>query len=94
MAVTAGKADIVDAVAEKTGLTKKDAHSALNAVLEAIVDSLQRGERVQLTGFGTFETRHRKERKGSNLITGEELIIPACTVPAFKAGKALKEAVK
>jgi DNA-binding protein HU-beta len=94
MAVTAGKTDIVDAVAEKTGLTKKDAQSAVDAMLEAIVDSLQRGERVQLTGFGTFETRERKERKGSNIQTGEEIIIPASTVPAFKPGKALRDAVK
>jgi DNA-binding protein HU-beta len=84
----------VDAVAEKTGLTKKDAQSAVDAMLEAIVDSLQRGERVQLTGFGTFETRERKERKGSNIQTGEEIIIPASTVPAFKPGKALRDAVK
>ncbi|NLJ35339.1 MAG: HU family DNA-binding protein [candidate division WS1 bacterium] len=94
MAVTAGKTDIIDAVAEKTGLTKKDAQSAVDAMLEAIVDSLQRGERVQLTGFGTFETRERKERKGSNIQTGEEIIIPASTVPAFKPGKALRDAVK
>jgi len=94
MAVTAGKSDIVDAVAEKTGLTKKDAQSALDAVLEGITESLQRGERVQLTGFGTFETRYRRERKGKNLQTGETIMIPATTVPAFKAGKALKEAVK
>jgi len=94
MAVTAGKSDVVDAVAEKTGLTKKDAQSALDAVLEAITESLQRGERVQLTGFGTFETRYRRERMGKNLQTGETITIPATTVPAFKAGKALKEAVK
>ncbi len=94
MAVTAGKSDIVDAVAEKTGLTKKDAQSALEAVLEAVTESLQRGERVQLTGFGTFETRYRRERMGKNLQTGETITIPATTVPAFKAGKALKEAVK
>ncbi len=94
MAVTAGKSDIVDAVAEKTGLTKKDAQSALDAVLEAVTESLQRGERVQLTGFGTFETRYRKERRGKNLQTGETIMIPATTVPAFKAGKALKDAVK
>ena len=94
MAVTAGKSDIVDAVAEKTGLTKKDAQSALDAVLEAVSESLQRSERVQLTGFGTFQTRYRRERMGKNLQTGESILIPATTVPAFKAGKALKEAVK
>ncbi len=94
MAVTAGKSDIVDAVAEKTGLTKKDAQSALDAVLDAVTEALQRRERVQLTGFGTFESRYRKERKGKNLQTGATIIIPASNVPAFKAGKALKDAVK
>lgn len=94
MAVTSGKSDIADAIAEKTGLTKKDSAEALDAVVEAITEALQRGERVQLTGFGTFETRYRKARKGKNLRTGETIDIPARTVPAFKAGKALKEAVK
>lgn len=94
MAVTAGKADIIDVVAEKTGMTKKDAGDVLEATLEAITEALQRSERVQLTGFGTFETRGRKERKGKNLRTGETITIPAATVPAFKAGKALKDAVK
>ena len=94
MAVTAGKSDIADAIAEKTGLTKKDAQSALNAFVEAVTESLQRGERVQLTGFGTFETRDRKERKGKNLQTGETITIPATTVPAFRSGRALKDAVK
>ncbi|MFO7945866.1 MAG: HU family DNA-binding protein [Armatimonadota bacterium] len=92
--ITTGKTDIVDAVAEKTGFTKKDSQAALDATLEAIQDALQRGERVQLTGFGTFETRDRKARKGKNLQTGEEITIPATTVPAFRAGKTLKEAVK
>lgn len=94
MAVTAGKADIVDVVAEKTGMTKKDAGDVLEATLEAITEALQRSERVQLTGFGTFETRMRKERKGKNLQTGATITIPAANVPAFKAGKALKDAVK
>ncbi len=94
MAVTSGKSDIADAIAEKTGLTKKDSAEALEAAVEAITEALQRGERVQLTGFGTFETRNRKARKGKNLQTGETIDIPARTVPAFKAGKALKEAVK
>ncbi|HCU37564.1 MAG TPA: hypothetical protein DGT21_19660 [Armatimonadetes bacterium] len=94
MAVTAGKADIVDVVAEKTGMTKKDAGDVLEATLEAITEALQRSERVQLTGFGTFETRVRKERKGMNLQTGATITIPEAKVPAFKAGKALKDAVK
>lgn len=94
MAVTAGKADIVDAVAEKTGMTKKDALGAVDAVVDSIVDALQRGERVQLTGFGTFEIRQRRERMGKNPQSGEQIVIAACKVPAFKAGKALKDAVK
>ena len=94
MAVTAGKAYIVYVFFEKTGMTKKDAGDVLEATLEAITEALQRSERVQLTGFGTFETRGRKERKGKNLQTGETITIPAATVPAFKAGKALKDAVK
>ena len=94
MAVTSGKSDIADAIAEKTGLTKKDSAEALDAIVESITEALQRGERVQLTGFGTFETRYRKARKGKNLQTGATIDIPARTVPAFKAGKALKEAVR
>lgn len=94
MAVTAGKSDIVDAIAQKTNLTKKDAGEALDATIEAITAALQRGERVQLTGFGSFEVRDRKERKGNNLQTGETITIPASKVPAFKAGKGLKDAVK
>ncbi len=94
MAVTSGKADIADAIAERTGLTKRDSAEALAAAVEAITEAMQRGERVQLTGFGTFETRDRKARKGKNLQTGETIDIPARRVPAFKAGKTLKEAVK
>ncbi len=94
MAVTAGKSDIVDAIAEQTDLTKKDAGEALDAAIEAITAALQRGERVQITGFGTFEVRDRKERKGKNLQTGETITIPASKAPAFKAGKGLKDAVK
>lgn len=92
--ITTGKADIVDHVAEKTGFTKKDSQAALDAVLDSIQAALQRGERVQLTGFGTFETRERSARKGKNPATGEEMEIPAMTIPAFRAGKNLKEAVK
>lgn len=92
--ITTGKSDIVDHVAEKTGFTKKDSREALNAVLDSITAALQRGERVQLTGFGTFETRERSARKGKNPSTGEEMEIPAMTIPAFRAGKNLKDAVK
>jgi DNA-binding protein HU-beta len=94
MATTIGKADLVDVVAEKTGLTKKDAAAALEAALGAVVASLKRGDKVQLTGFGTFEVRERKARKGKNLRTGATIDIPASKVPAFKAGKTLKDTIR
>lgn len=87
------KTDLVNAVAEKAELTKKDAEKAVNAVFASIEEALARGEKVQLVGFGTFEVRDRAERTGRNPKTGEEILIPASKVPAFKPGKALKEAV-
>ncbi|NLW23686.1 MAG: HU family DNA-binding protein [Clostridia bacterium] len=88
------KTELISSVAEKTDLTKKDAEKAVNAVFAAIEEALARGEKVQLVGFGTFEVRDRKERTGRNPQTGEEIVIPAAKVPAFKAGKSLKEAVE
>ena len=88
------KTELINAVAEKTELSKKDATSAVDAVFEVITSSLQEGEKVQLIGFGNFEVRERAARKGRNPQTGEEIEIPASNVPAFKPGKALKEAVK
>lgn len=88
------KTELISSVAEKTDLTKKDAEKAVNAVFAAIEEALARGEKVQLVGFGTFEVRDRKERTGRNPQTGEEITIPAAKVPAFKAGKSLKEAVE
>lgn len=88
------KADLVAAVADKTNFTKKDAELAINAILEAVEESLVKGEKVQLIGFGTFETRERKARQGRNPRKPEETIdIPASKAPVFKAGKALKDAV-
>ncbi len=87
------KTDLVNSVAEKAELTKKDAEKAVNAVFASIEEALKKGEKVQLVGFGTFEVRERGERKGRNPQTGEEITIAAAKVPAFKAGKALKEAV-
>jgi DNA-binding protein HU-beta len=87
------KGDLINAVVEKTGLTKKDTEKAVNAVFEIIKDSLGQGESVKLVGFGTFETRERAARLGRNPQTGEEIQIPSAVVPAFKAGKALKESV-
>lgn len=88
------KAELVAAVAEKTGFTKKDAEVAINAMVASIEDALVNGDKVQLIGFGTFETRERKARQGRNpRKPGETIEIPASTAPVFKAGKALKDAV-
>ena len=87
------KAELISVMAEKSGLTKKDSEKALNSFIEAVEEALVKGEKVQLVGFGTFEVRERSARKGRNPQTGEEIDIPAASVPAFKAGKALKDAV-
>lgn len=87
------KTELVASVAEKAGLTKKDSEKAVNAVLAAVSESLEKGEKVQLVGFGTFEVRERKARKAQNPQTKKEITIPATKVPAFKAGKGLKEVV-
>lgn len=87
------KSELVANVAEKTGLTKKDAEKAVGAVFDTISETLVAGEKVQLIGFGTFEVRDRKERQGQNPQTKKPIVIPATKVPAFKAGKTLKEAV-
>ncbi len=88
------KSDLIQAVVEKSGLTKKDSASAVDAMLEGISDSLAKGDKVQLIGFGTFEVRSRQAREGRNPATGEAIKIEASKVPAFKAGKALKDMVK
>lgn len=87
------KAELVAAVAEKTGLSKKDSEKAMNATFDAITESLEAGEKVQLVGFGVFEVKERGARIGRNPKTNAEIQIPASRVPAFKAGKALKDAV-
>ena len=87
------KTDLVNAVAEKGDLSKKDAAKAVDAVFDSVMDSLKDGEKVQIIGFGNFEVRDRSARKGRNPQTGEEIDIPASKVPAFKPGKALKDAV-
>lgn len=87
------KAELVSAVAEKSGMAKKDAEKAVTAVLASIEEALASGDKVQLVGFGTFEVRHRAARTGRNPQTGEEIQIAASRVPAFRAGKALKEAI-
>ncbi len=88
------KADLVSKMAEKSGLNKKQAEAALDSFVDAVQESLQAGDKVQLVGFGTFETRERAERKGRNPGTGEEITIDAAKVPVFKAGKVLKDMVK
>ena len=90
----ANKQELVDSVAKATGLTKKDATAAVDAVFTSIEEALKNGEKVQLIGFGNFEVRDRAARKGRNPQTGAEIEIPASKVPAFKPGKALKEAGK
>ena len=87
------KLDLVTAVAQKADISKRDAEHAVNAVLESIEDALRQGDRVSLVGFGTFEVKDRKPRVGRNPQTGQEIRIPAGKVPAFKAGKGLKESV-
>ena len=88
----ATKQDLIAKVAEATSLTKKDSATAVDAVFGAVSEFLSQGEKVQLIGFGNFEVRERGARKGRNPQTGKE--IAATKVPAFKAGKALKDAVK
>ena len=88
------KAELVSAVAEKAGFSKKDAEKAVTAVFASIEKALAKNEKVQLVGFGTFEVKSRAERTGRNPQTKETITIPATKVPGFKAGKALKEAVQ
>ncbi|CCK82910.1 Histone-like DNA-binding protein [Lactobacillus equicursoris DSM 19284 = JCM 14600 = CIP 110162] len=88
------KTELVSAVSEKTEFSKKESAQIVDALFAAIEEKLAEGEKVQLIGFGTFEVRDRAARKGRNPQTGAEIEIPASKVPAFKPGKALKDAVK
>lgn len=85
------KIELITAMAEKSGLTKKDSENALKAFIESVEEALASGDKVQLVGFGTFETRERAAREGRNPRTKEVIQIPATTVPVFKAGSAFKE---
>jgi DNA-binding protein HU-beta len=85
------KTELVSQVAATAGMTKKDVEKVVNAFFETVEGALKAGDKVQLIGFGTFEVRDRQARKGRNPQTGEEISIPATRVPAFKAGKALKD---
>lgn len=87
------KAELVTEVAAKSGLSKKDTEKAIAGVIETVTETLAKGESIQLVGFGTFEVRERAARKGINPRTKESIDIEATKVPAFKAGRALKDAV-
>ena len=87
------KTELINAVAEQTGLSKKDSEKAINATFDAITASLEAGDKVQLVGFGAFDVKERGARVGRNPKTKEEIQIPASRVPVFKAGKALKDVV-
>ena len=91
--VIVNKAELITSMAEKSKLTKKDAELALKALIESVEEALEKGEKVQLVGFGTFETRERAAREGRNPRTKEVIKIPATTVPVFKAGKEFKDKV-
>lgn len=86
--------ELVNTISRKMGATKKDADKAVTAFIDTVTEALVEGRKVQLIGFGTFEVRERAARKGRNPQTGEEIEIPAGKIPAFKAGKSLKDSVK
>ena len=87
------KVELIAAVTEKTGMSKKDAEKAVSAVLESVVEAVSSGDKVQLVGFGTFEVRNREARTGRNPRTKEAIVIPASKQPVIKAGKSFKDAV-
>lgn len=87
------RSELISSIADKSGLTKKDSEKALAAFIESVEEQLQRGEKIQLVGFGTFEVTERAARTGKNPQTGKEIKIPASKAPKFKAGKALKDLV-
>ena len=87
------KTELIAATAEKANISKKDTEAAINAVIDVITEALKKGDKVQLVGFGSFETRERAARVGRNPRTKETIKIPASKVPTFKAGKALKDSI-
>ena len=88
------KIGLISAMAQKSGLSKKDCEAALNAMTETVTDALKAEDKVQLVGFGSFEVKKRAARTGRNPQTNEPVDIPAATLPVFKAGKALKDAIQ
>jgi len=87
------KGELVDRIAQRATVTKKQADAVLSAAIETIMDAVSEGDKVTLVGFGSFERRDRKEREGRNPKTGEKMLIPATKVPAFSAGKLFKDKV-
>lgn len=87
------KGELIDEIARKADVTKKQADTVLSATLEAIMEAVANGDKVTLVGFGSFESRDRKAREGRNPKTGDTMLIPETTVPAFSAGKSFKELV-
>lgn len=87
------KSELISAVAQRTGMTKKDAEQAVSATFDVIAAQLAAGDKVQISGFGIFEVKQRQARTGRNPVTGEAIQIPASTAPTFKAGKALKDSI-
>ena len=87
------KQELIDIVSEKAGMTKKETGAVLDIIIDTVTETLKRGEKVSLVGFGIFEAKTRKAREGRNPATGETIQIPARTVPSFKAGRALKDAL-
>lgn len=87
------KSELIAALADKTGLSKKEAEKALGAFVDVVTETLAQGEKIQIVGFGSFEVKQRAERQGRNPATNEAITIPASKAPVFKAGKALKDAV-
>ena len=88
------KSELIDAIAESSGLTKADAGRALDGFISAVTGALSKGDSVTLVGFGTYAVKERAERMGRNPQTGREITISAARLPSFKAGKALKDAIK
>ena len=88
------KTELVAAVAEQAGLSKKDAEAAVKAFTDVVAEALKAGDKIQLVGFGTFEVSERAAREGRNPQTGEEMVIPASKMPKFKVGKLLKDSIK
>lgn len=87
------KAELTAVIAEKTGFTKKESEAALKAVVEGVTEALEKGDKVQIVGFGSFEVRERVAHEGHNPHSGKKIMIPASKKPAFRAGKALRDAV-